>query len=40
MEYQKLITLLHDTTIQPTKVRTRSWVKINDESKGRYNLLL
>ena len=39
MEYQKLVNLLHDTTIQPSKVRTRSCVKIDDESKSRYNLL-
>ena len=37
MEYQKLINLLDDTTNQPSKFRTRNWVEINDESKGRYN---
>ena len=36
MEYQKIINLLDDTTNQPSKFRTRNWVKINDESKGRY----
>ena len=38
MEYQKIINLLDDTTTQPYKFRTRNWVEINDESKGRqYN---
>ena len=39
MEYHKLINLLDDTTNQTSKFRTRSWVKINDEPKGRYNKL-
>ena len=34
MEYQKIINLLDDTTNQPSKVRTRRWVEINDESNG------
>ena len=37
MEYQKIINLLDDTTNQPSKFRTRNWVKINYESKGRYD---
>ena len=37
MEYQKIINLLDDTTNQPSKFRTRNWVKINDESQGAYN---
>ena len=32
MDYQKLINLLHDTTNQPSKFKTRNWVEINDES--------
>ena len=36
MEYQKNIDLLDDTTNQPSKIRTRKWIKMNDESKGRY----
>ena len=36
MEYQKL-NLLDDTTNQPSKFKTRNWVEINDESKGRYD---
>ena len=37
MEYQKIINLLDDTTNQQSKFRTRNWVEINDESKGRYD---
>ena len=37
MEYQKIINLLNDATNQPSKIRTRNWVEINDESKGRYD---
>ena len=38
MEYQKIINLLDDTANQPSKVRTRNWVEINDESRRRmYN---
>ena len=37
MEYQKIINLLADTPNQPSKFRTRNWVEINDESKGRYD---
>ena len=33
------INLLDDTTNQPCKFRTRNWVKINDESKGRYEIV-
>ena len=33
MEYQKLINLLDNTTNQPSKLRTRNWVEINDEQK-------
>ena len=35
MEYQKIRNLLDDTTNQPSKFRTRNWVEINDESKGK-----
>ena len=36
MEYQKIANLLDDASNQPSKFRTRNWVKINDESKGTY----
>ena len=37
MEYQRIMNSLDNTTNQPSKFRTRSWVKINDESRGKYN---
>ena len=37
MEYQKIINLLDNTTNQPSKSRTKYWIEINDESKGRYD---
>ena len=36
MEYQKIINLLDDAPNQPSKFRTRDWVKIKDESRGTY----
>ena len=35
MEYQKTINLLDDAKNQPSKFRTRNWVEINDESRGK-----
>ena len=38
MEYQKIADLIDDNTLnQPSKFRTRNWIKINDESRGVYN---
>ena len=37
MEYQKIISLLHNTQNQPSKCKTKNWVEINDESRGVYN---
>ena len=37
MKYKKTINLIHDTTNQPSKFRTRHQVETNDESKGRYD---
>ena len=34
MEYQKIVKLLENTLNQPSKFRTRSWVEINDKSRG------
>ena len=34
MEYQKIANLIDDTSNQPSKFRTKNWVKINDESRG------
>ena len=37
MEYQKLINLLDNTSNQPVKFRTKTWVEKNDQSRGTYN---
>ena len=36
MEYKKIITLLENTSDQPSKFRTKNWVEINDESNESY----
>ena len=36
MEYQNLENLLHNTSNQPSKFTKKNWIKINDESRGRY----
>ena len=39
MEYQKKANLIDDNTVnQPSKFRTRNWIKINDESREVYNV--
>ena len=39
MEYQKIANLIDDDiSNQPSKFRTRSWIEINDESSGAYNV--
>ena len=37
MEYQKTINLLDNTSDPPSRFRTKSWIKINDQSRGVYN---
>ena len=37
MEYQKVITLLDNTSSQPSNFRTKYWIEINDQSIGVYN---
>ena len=37
MEYQKIASLLDSASNQPSKFRTRNWVKINDENRGKYD---
>ena len=39
MEYQNIINILDDTMNQPSKFKTRSWVEINDESRGEYEIV-
>ena len=36
VEYQIIINLLDNTTNQPSKFKTRKWVEINDETRGKY----
>ena len=38
MEYQKIANLINGTSNQPSKFRTRSWIEINDESRGAHNV--
>ena len=38
MEYQKIASLIDDTSNQPSKFKTKNWVEINDESRGTYNV--
>ena len=38
MEYQKIINLLDNTPNQLSKFRTKNWLKVNDESRGTYNV--
>ena len=37
MEYQKIINLSDNTRNQPSEFRTKRWVEINDESRGKYD---
>ena len=37
MEYQKIINLLDNTSNLASKLKTKNWVGINDESRGTYN---
>ena len=36
MDYQKIENFLDSVSNQPSKVRTRNWVEINDDSRGTY----
>ena len=37
MEYKKTINLLDNTPNQLCKFRTKNWIEINDQSRGKYN---
>ena len=37
MGYQKTINLLDNTSNQLSKVRTKNWIEINDQSRGVYS---
>ena len=38
MEYKKIANLIDDASNQPSKFKTKNWVEINDESRGKYNV--
>ena len=37
MEYQKITNLLDDSSNKSSKFRTKNWVEISDESRGKYH---
>ena len=37
MKYQNIINLLDNTPNQPSKFRTKNWVKVNDDLLGMHN---
>ena len=37
MESQKIINLIDNTPIQPSKSKTKNWIEINDDSRETYN---
>ena len=38
MECQKVMILSENTPNQPSKFKTKSWVEVNHESRGMYNV--
>ena len=38
MEYQKIINLLDNASNQPSKFRTKNWIKTNDQSREVHNI--
>ena len=37
MEYQRIIKLLNNKPKQPSECSAKSWVEINNDSRGTYN---
>ena len=37
MEYQKIMNFLDNTPNQPTKFKSKNWVQITNNLRGRYN---
>ena len=37
MEYQKIINLLDNTSNEPSKFRTKNWIKMSDNIRGAYS---
>ena len=40
MEFHKIMNISDNTTNQPPKLRTKKWVEINDESRGKYDSII
>ena len=38
MEYQKIADLLDNASNQPSKLRTKNWLEINDKSRETYSV--
>ena len=39
MEYQKTANLIdRESSSEPSKIKTKNWVEVNNESRGRYNV--
>ena len=38
MEYHKIINLLDNASNQPSKLKTKNWIEINDQSRRSYNV--
>ena len=38
MQYQKILNLLENPRHQKSEFKTKNWVEVNDESRGRYML--
>ena len=36
-EYKKIINFLDNATNQPSKFKTKNWVEIDDDARGKYN---
>ena len=37
MEYQKILNLLDNASNQPSKLRTKTWIEINDDTRSAYS---
>ena len=37
MEYQKIIIFLDNASSPQSKLKTKNWIEINDESRGTYS---
>ena len=37
MKYQKIINLLNNKVLQPSKSKTKNWVKINNDARETYS---